>query len=76
MDAAPDPFCPEGLGQQPPPFTDLCRLQRDVLPNDITSREEAEILLVIDQTLERADETSPRSSFSSCRAWRHPYGPA
>jgi hypothetical protein len=48
MDAAPDRICPEGLGQQPPPFTDLRRLQRDVLPNGITSREEAEILLVID----------------------------
>jgi hypothetical protein len=38
-------------------FADLRRLQRDVLPNGITSWEEAEILLVIDQTLERADET-------------------
>ena len=40
-------------------FADLRRLQRDVLPNDITSRDEAEILIVIDQTHERADETSP-----------------
>jgi hypothetical protein len=38
-------------------FADLRRLQRDVLPNDITSRDEAEILIVIDQTHERADET-------------------
>lgn len=36
-------------------FADLRRLQRDVLPNGITTREEAEVLLALDQ-LGRLDE--------------------
>jgi hypothetical protein len=36
-------------------FADLRRLQRDVLPERITSREEAEILLFLDSVIHRAD---------------------
>ena len=36
-------------------FGDLRRLQRDILPDRITTREEAEILLALDRTLDRAD---------------------
>jgi hypothetical protein len=36
-------------------FADLKRLQRDVLPERITSREEAEILLFLDSVIHRAD---------------------
>jgi hypothetical protein len=37
-------------------FADLRRLRRDVLPDGITTREEAEVLLTVDRNLERADE--------------------
>lgn len=40
-------------------FGDLRRLQRDVLPSGITSREEAEALLALDQALRKADEDWP-----------------
>jgi hypothetical protein len=36
-------------------FADLRRLQRDILPYRITRREEAEMLLSLDATVERAD---------------------
>ena len=36
-------------------FADLRRLQRDVLPYRITTREEVEMLLSLDATVERAD---------------------
>jgi hypothetical protein len=36
-------------------FGDLRRLQRDILPTRITTREEAEILLALDRTVDRAD---------------------
>jgi hypothetical protein len=36
-------------------FADLKRLQRDILPERITSREEAEILLFLDSVILRAD---------------------
>ncbi len=36
-------------------FGDLRRLQRDILPARITTREEAEVLLALDRTLDRAD---------------------
>ncbi len=36
-------------------FGDLCRLQRDILPDGITTREEAEILLALDRSVDRAD---------------------
>jgi hypothetical protein len=36
-------------------FADLRRLQRDILPARITTREEAEILLALDRTVDRAD---------------------
>jgi hypothetical protein len=39
-------------------FADLRRLRRDVLPNGITSREEAEVLLGLDQ-IERLDDEWP-----------------
>jgi hypothetical protein len=39
-------------------FADLRRLRRDVLPNGITSREEAELLLSLDH-LERLDDEWP-----------------
>src|SRR3954452_2873020 len=36
-------------------FGDVKRLQRDILPDGICSREEAELLLTLDQTVSRAD---------------------
>src|ERR671913_1939615 len=36
-------------------FGDLRRLQRDILPASITTREEAEILLALDRAVDRAD---------------------
>ena len=36
-------------------FGDLCRLQRDILPDRITTLEEAEILLALDRSVDRAD---------------------
>src|SRR5215207_8138274 len=36
-------------------FADPRRLQRDILPARITTREEAEILLALDRTVDRAD---------------------
>ena len=36
-------------------FGDLRRLQRDILPDRITTREEAEILLALDRSVDRAD---------------------
>src|SRR5918993_4728479 len=36
-------------------FGDLRRLQRDILPASITTREEAEILLALDKAVDRAD---------------------
>ncbi len=36
-------------------FGDVKRLQRDILPDGISSREEVELLLTLDQTVDRAD---------------------
>src|SRR5215207_10769060 len=36
-------------------FADLRRLQRDILPYRITTQQEAEMLLTLDATVERAD---------------------
>ena len=36
-------------------FGDVKRLQRDILPNGISSRAQAELLLTLDQTVSRAD---------------------
>ena len=36
-------------------FGDVQRLQRDILPDGISSRAEAELLLTLDQTVSRAD---------------------
>ena len=38
-------------------FGDLRRLQRDILPDRITTREEAEILLALDRSVDRADRS-------------------
>ena len=38
-------------------FGDLRRLQRDILPACITTREEAEILLALDRSVDRADRS-------------------
>jgi hypothetical protein len=35
--------------------SDVKRLQRDILPDDISSRGEAELLLRLDQSVSRAD---------------------
>jgi hypothetical protein len=40
-------------------FADLRRLQRDVLPDGPTTREQAEALLALDQVIERADRAWP-----------------
>jgi hypothetical protein len=37
-------------------FGDLRRLQRDILPNGLSTQHEAEALLDLDQSIERADE--------------------
>ena len=37
-------------------FGDLRRLQRDILPDGITTREEAEVLIALDQAIERIDK--------------------
>ena len=37
-------------------FGDLRRLQRDILPARITTREEAEILIALDKSIDRADK--------------------
>jgi len=37
-------------------FGDLRRLQRDILPDGITSREEAEVLIALDRSIERIDK--------------------
>src|SRR5215207_10999642 len=36
-------------------FGDVKRLQRDILPDGISSRDEAELLLTLEQSVERAD---------------------
>src|SRR5215210_673962 len=36
-------------------FGDVKRLQRDILPDGISSRQEAELLLSLEQTVDRAD---------------------
>ena len=36
-------------------FSDVKRLQRDILPDGISSREEAEVLLTLEQTVGLAD---------------------
>jgi hypothetical protein len=38
-------------------FGDVKRLQRDILPDGISSREEAELLLTLDRTVSRADRS-------------------
>ena len=37
-------------------FGDLRRLQRDILPDGITNREEAEVLIALDRSIERIDK--------------------
>ena len=48
-------FVCRALEQKRISFGDLRRLQRDILPARITTREEAEILLTLDRTVDRAD---------------------
>ena len=36
-------------------FGDVKRLQRDILPDGISSRQEAELLLSLEQSVDRAD---------------------
>ena len=40
-------------------FGDLRRLQRDVLPTGLSTREEAEILLDLDQSITKVDDGWP-----------------
>ena len=37
-------------------FGDLRRLQRDILPDGITTRDEAEVLIALDRSIERIDK--------------------
>ena len=37
-------------------FGDLRRLQRDILPDGITTRDEAEVLITLDRSIERIDK--------------------
>ena len=48
-------------------FADLRRLQRDVLPGGIEARHQAELLIAIDQSLERADRSWKDYLVSSMR---------
>ena len=41
-------------------FGDLRRLQRDILPDGITTRDEAEVLIALDRSIERIDKAWPR----------------
>ncbi len=50
-------------------FGDLRRLQRDLLPNGITTREEAEALLNLDQAVSRADPDWPGWLSSALKAY-------
>src|SRR6185312_9492915 len=38
-------------------FGDVKRLQRDILPDGISSRDEAELLLILEQSMGRTDRT-------------------
>jgi hypothetical protein len=42
-------------------YADLCRLKRDVLPDGLTSKADAEALLSIDHGLEHADRSWPEN---------------
>ena len=48
-------FVCRALEQRRISFGDLRRLQRDILPARITTREQAEILLALDKAVDRAD---------------------
>jgi hypothetical protein len=48
-------------------FADLRRLQRDVLPGGIETREQAELLIAIDQSLKRVDRSWKDYFVSSMR---------
>jgi len=37
-------------------FGDLCRLQRNILPHGLLTREQAEVLIALDQTIPRTDK--------------------
>ena len=37
-------------------FNDVKRLQRDILPDGITTREEAEVLIALDEAIQRIDK--------------------
>jgi hypothetical protein len=50
-------------------FGDLRRLQRDVIPNGITTQEDAEALLDLDQAVSRADPDWPRWLSSALKAY-------
>jgi hypothetical protein len=48
-------------------FGDLRRLQRDILPARITTREEAEVLIALDSSVDRADREWRRYLISTVR---------
>ena len=53
-------------------FGDLRRLQRDILPDGITTREEAEVLIALDQATERIDKASTEALVSRVTRLTHP----
>ena len=48
-------FADQALKARRISFGDVKRLQRDILPDGISSRAQAELLLTLDQTVSRAD---------------------
>ena len=52
-------------------FGDLRRLQRDILPDRITTREEAEILLALDRSVDSSRPQLERLSRQGCARFCH-----
>ncbi len=55
-----DQFASKAFGTKRISFADVQRLQRDILPDGIGSREEAELLIGLDRDVGRADDTWER----------------
>ena len=62
-------FVTRVLSQKRVRFGDVRRLSRDVLPDGITTRDEAEVLIALDQTISKTDMTVPGATISSVPSW-------
>jgi hypothetical protein len=77
MSAALRDFVSKAVGHKRIRFGDLRRLKRDILPARITSREQAEVLLALDSSVDRADREWRRYLIASIRdfaIWGSPPG--